>query len=106
MDVGLLLLLNISSIPFVYEFESIGRSEGAPLSLRSVLRLQQFRHTRWAWGFAVLWLLFLALTLAPTRSGASHPAPITLVLLVLAIQVALWLLALVRVRQSHRSKAH
>ena len=45
MDIGLLVLLNLSSIPFLSEFESIGCSGREPLAFRSVLRLRQFLRT-------------------------------------------------------------
>ena len=96
MNIGLLLLLNISTVPFLYEFEQIairGISPGA-----SVFALRHFRRARWSWGFGLLWLFFLLLVLAPTAPGKNHTAGFGLFALVLAIQIGLWGYAFYRAR--------
>lgn len=100
MDVGFLLLLNISTVPFLHEFEQLGSAGKA--SLTKVLSLHHFRRARWSWAFGFLWLLFLALTLAPTRSGKRYDASLGLIATVLGIQVLLWGYAIYRIRLANR----
>lgn len=103
MSVGFLLLLNISTIPFLFELEQIRAAATRP-SVAAILRLKAFRSTRWAWGFAVLWLLFLALALAPTSSGKSYPASWGHIFGVALIQFALWGLAIWRTNQPESAR--
>jgi hypothetical protein len=102
MDVGFLPLLNISTVPFLYEFEQLGSSGNS--SGASLLSLRHFRRARWSWGFGLLWLLFLALTLAPTASGARHEAGLGLIATALAIQVCLWGFAIRKVKTARGAK--
>jgi hypothetical protein len=99
MDVGLLLLLNLSTAPFLFEFEKLGCRANVRPSLAATLRLSNFRRARWALGFAVFWAIFLALVLAPSASGVRHQASIGLVLVLLAIQAALWVFVVLRTKR-------
>lgn len=102
MDVGFLLLMNMSVVPFLHEFEALGSAGNASLS--KVLSLRHFRQARWSWGFGFLWLLFLALTLAPTRSGKRYEASLGLIGTVLAIQVFLWGYAVYRIKLAKKAE--
>jgi len=93
MDIGTIIILNLSTIPFISEFEWIARSKGARPSLSQVLTLSNFRRQRWAIGFAVLWAIFLALALS---SSKPHPVNLEVLALVLIFQGACWGLALYR----------
>lgn len=87
MDIGILILLNLSTIPFLSEFDYIACVRKARPRIGQVLALANFRQQRWAIGFAVLWALFAALALS---SSKPHPANMSVLGLVLLCQVACW----------------
>lgn len=96
MDTGVLILLNLSTVPFWSEFDQITSKNGGRATLFSVFQLRDFRRTRWAWGFGVLWLLFLALALAPSASGRSYPSSEGLVVTICLLQIAVGIVAVRR----------
>ncbi len=104
MDTGILILLNLTTVPFWWEFEHVSSKNEGIASLLSVLRLQYFRRTRWAWGFGVLWLLFLAIALAPTASGRSYAVSLGLIVTVILLQFAIGMAAFRRAAQFRVNK--
>lgn len=88
MEIGHLIALHILTIPFLQEFESIGREQKKILRIAQVLKLAHFRRQKWAWGYALLLSLVLALVFAPT----SRPHPVNLVALATSLiaQALLW----------------
>jgi|GEM_PF-1970982 len=100
MDIGLLVLLNISTVPFVSEFEHITCEHKQKAKLVAVLALRNFRKQRWAWGFGVLWMLFLALALAPSASGKTFPVTPGALASVVLLQISVWGYAAYRAKRA------
>lgn len=100
MNVGLLIVLFFASVPFLFEFETLGSDPRGTLSLSAVLRLRHFRSQRWAWGFAILFTVLVFLAAAPTASGKSYTAGNRVLFVVALSQIGLWVFAYIRVRRA------
>ncbi|HEY0845685.1 MAG TPA: hypothetical protein VGE12_09960 [Noviherbaspirillum sp.] len=100
MDIGLLLLLNLSTVPFLTEFEHITCERKQKAKLGEVIALRKFRKQRWAWGFGLLWMLFLTLALAPSASGKTYPVTLKALAAILLLQIGVWGYAAYRAKRS------
>lgn len=90
MDVGMLILLNFLTIPFICELEILGSRLKAVPTFFELIRLRAVRSSRWVWGYLVILTLFAILTIAPSASGRSYEASGWFILFVVILQFALW----------------
>jgi glucan phosphoethanolaminetransferase (alkaline phosphatase superfamily) len=97
MSIGLIIICNLFTIPFVYETETLGSIKSTFPSAYEVFKLANFLKTKWFYGYLVLLLLFIILWLSPSRSSSSHPANYTLIGLVLLTQALVWALVVYRI---------
>ncbi len=74
MSVGLLIILNLLTIPFVHEAETIGKAKGSFPTLLELLKLSNCFRTRWFYGYLFILLIFILLELVPSASGSTHVA--------------------------------
>ena len=91
MSIGLLLIINFLTIPFLQEAEELGRKNNIFPNLIDIIRLKHTLKQRWFKLFAIFMLIFLAIAIAPSRSGNTYVAGFELILALLMIQVFLWL---------------
>lgn len=99
VSIGVLLFLNLLTVPFLYEAEVLMSGSDKSWRLSEILRLRAARAARWTKGYLVFLLAFLAIALAPSASGRTYEAGIELILVVVGGQVALWGLVLARSRR-------
>ena len=90
MSIGLLLVLNFLTIPFLHEAEELGKRMGKFPNLFEIVCLKNTLKQRWFKLYCFFMVIFLAIAIAPTGSGKSYSAGVGLVLTVLVIQVILW----------------
>lgn len=101
MDVGLFLLVNLVSIPFMCEAEALGVRSGRFPRIIDLLKFKISRSERWFLGYCVFFLIFFIIVMAPSASGKSHDAGALLIFLVLLAQVLLWVFVVYRIRNSN-----
>ncbi len=97
MSVGLLIIINLLTIPFVYEMETLGAASGNLPKLLEILKLTNFFKTRWFYGYFIILFLLLSLWLAPSRSGSTHVASYRLIGSILIIQLLVWGVVIYRI---------
>lgn len=97
MDTGLLIVLNLLTIPFVAEFELLGAKNGAIPRLLDVLNLKTVRTQRWLSLFMAFVLLIFVISLFATKK---HQVSLVLALIVAAINIVVWTLLVIRVKRS------
>ena len=91
MSIGLLLVLNFLTIPFLQEAEELGKRKGKFPAFIDIFYLRNTLKQRWFKLYCIFMLIFLAMAFAPTASEKQYPAGLGLILSVLAVQAMLWL---------------
>lgn len=102
MDIGMLLVINLISIPLIYEAEVLGVKLGKFPSAVSVLRLKNALETRWIKLYGIFLFIFILISLVPSRSGKSYSAGYGLIASLILIQVVLWLFVLYKIQNSRK----
>jgi hypothetical protein len=97
MDIGLLLGVNLFSVPFIYETEILGKQLGKFPSFFKIISLKNTWNTRWFKLYCVFMLIFFVIAIFPSKSGKTYTAGSELILLILLIQVILWVLVYIKV---------
>lgn len=97
MSVGLIIILNLLTIPFVYEAETLGSAKNDFPRPIEILKLTNCLKARWFYGYLVVLFLFVVLWLAPSRSGSTHLASYNLIGLILLIQTIVWGVVIYRI---------
>lgn len=90
MSIGLLITINLLTIPFLGEAEELGKKSGKFPSFIEIFRLRKTLGQRWFKFYCVLLFIFLAIALAPTASGKTYPAGVGLIIAVACLQLILW----------------
>lgn len=97
MSIGTLLVINLLTIPLIYEMEQIGiKTKNFP-KIYEFLKLKNCFQQRWFYGYLLILVFFIAIALVPSRSGSPHVASLALMCLMLLVQVALWGFAIYRI---------
>jgi hypothetical protein len=74
MSIGLLLVLNFLTIPFLQEAEELGKRKGKFPNLFEIVYLKNTLKQRWFKLYCFFMVIFLAIAIAPTASGKSYSA--------------------------------
>jgi hypothetical protein len=99
MDVGLLLLINFISVPFLYEAEALGVDSKEFPKIAELLRLRVTRSERWFFGYCIFLFIFSLVVIAPSASGRSHDVGVFLFFLIFLIQAFLWAFVVFRINK-------
>ena len=106
MSPGVLLFINLLTIPFVVEAEIIGCRSGRFPKLSELIRLKHARHSRWFKGYLILLAIWLTLILVPTASGTKHEVGMVAILTVGVIQTIVWIYVIYRIKTSKKVTVH
>ena len=97
MSIGLLLTINFLTIPFLQEAAELGTRTNRFPTLVDIIRLRLTLKQRWFKLFCIFMVIFLAIVMAPTRSGNTYVAGYGLIFSILVIQVILWALLYLKI---------
>ena len=100
MSIGLLLVLNFLTIPFLQEADELGKRTGKFPAFIEIFYLTNTLKQRWFKLYCFFMVIFLAIAIAPTASGKSYSAGVGLVLTVLVVQVILWVFVYLKISKS------
>lgn len=97
MSVGLVIVFNLLMIPFIYEVETLGVTTNSFPKPAQIFKLANCLKARWFYGYLILFFLFVALWLGPSRSGSTHSASYYLIGFLLLIQTLIWGVVICRI---------
>lgn len=103
MDIGALIVINLSTIPFIHEAEAIAEKKRDYPTAIEILALRNTRDERWLKLYAIFMAILLAITFAPAVAKGSHPVTLSLLGSVLSVQAVLWALVFLKIRKLKHS---
>ncbi|MFA9439308.1 hypothetical protein ACDA63_06680 [Uliginosibacterium sp. sgz301328] len=99
VEIGILLIVNFLSIPFIGEAEKLGVAQKRFPSMIDILRLSNVRKERWFGLYLIFMVIFSAIALFPSSSDSEFSIEWPLIAKIGVAQAIVWFVVVYRIRK-------
>lgn len=102
MNLGILLILNFASVPFIFEAETLGVKLKTFPPLSNILKLKNVLKTRWIKLYGLFIIIMAIILMTPSRSGKSYSSGYVQLSIIILFQAVFWIFVICKIRNSNK----